>query len=352
MGIILGLYFIESIVFFLFINIVVLLTVIIIVNKNQNNKKIRKNIIILIIAILISSFYIGTIEKNKLENKSTLNNLLDKEVDIYGEVISNLKEGEYKNTFQIAVEKIIVNNREQIYLKNKNIKLFVYISKKESKEFFVGDYIKVFGKYEDISSYNNFDTFNYKEQMERKSLYGSIDISNISVIEKRKNKINYIRYSIINFIIERVKNNIKNHPGILIGILIGNTDLIEDDVVENFNKSNISHVLAVSGTHISFIIIFVGAILNKFFKTYKIKKIILIIILLLFLYIIGFTPSVARAVIMGIILLLSKIIYRKSNIYNNLLISGLIILLISPYYIYDLGFLLSYLTTMRNNYVF
>ena len=205
------------------------------------------------------------------------------------------------------------------------------------------------GKLDTISSYNNFKIFNYEDYMKRKNIYGSIDIEksqDIKIIEKEYNKLILYRYKIIDFVIDRVTKNIRVHPGIMIGILIGNTDLIEDEVVENFNKSNISHILAVSGTHVSFIIVFVGVIIDNFINNYKFKKIILIIILIMFLYIIGFSASVARAVIMGILLLLSKLFYRKSDVLNNLLLSGVILLIINPYFIFDMGFLLSYLTTM------
>lgn len=319
---------------------------------NNNNNNIKKNAIILLIMMLISSIYIVILENNKNETDEILRQLVDNEIELYGEMVTNFKEGEYKKSFQIKIDKIVINNKQEIKLDNKNIRLYIYVDKDYITNIFPGDYIRVYGKYDEISSYNNFYIFNYKEQMKRKNIYGSVDTENINIIQKNKNKFNYIRYTIIEFVIGRIEKKIKIHPGILIGILIGNTDLIEETVIDNFNKSNISHVLAVSGTHVSFIIVFIGAIIDKIIKNYKIKKFILIVILILFIYIIGFTPSVARAVIMGIILLISKIICRKSDVYNNLLVSGIIVLFINPYYIYDLGFLLSYLTTMRYSYIF
>lgn len=307
---------------------------------------------------MVSSIFIFKIEKNKKIISNNFKEIVEENyqnVNIYGEVTSNISTSEYKSYFEVKIDFIKINNNDVLSFKNKEVRINSYIDKKENLSIFPGDYIEIKGELDIISSYNNFKLFNYEEYMRRKDIYGSIDIENssdIKILINKYNKFTYYRYKIINLVIERVTKNINSHPGILIGILIGHTDLIEDEVVENFNKSNISHILAVSGTHVSFIIIFIGALIDKIINSYKLKKIMLLIILILFLYIIGFTPSVARAVIMGIILLLSKLFYRRSDVLNNLLISGIIILIINPYFISDLGFLLSYLTTMRNNNVF
>ena len=292
------------------------------------------------------------IENSKSILKANIENIVEKDyqnIVFYGEVVSNITTSEFKASFEIRVDYIVIDKDNIINFKDKNVKFNSYINKNEILDIFPGDYVCILGKLDTISSYNNFKIFNYEDYMKRKNIYGSIDIEksqDIKIIEKEYNKLILYRYKIIDFVIDRVTKNIRVHPGIMIGILIGNTDLIEDEVVENFNKSNISHILAVSGTHVSFIIVFVGVIIDKFINNYKFKKIILIIILIMFLYIIGFSASVARAVIMGILLLLSKLFYRKSDVLNNLLLSGVILLIINPYFIFDMGFLLSYLTTM------
>ncbi len=60
------------------------------------------------------------------------------------------------------------------------------------------------------------------------------------------------------------------------------------------------------------------------------------------MFITNFSPSVTRAGIMGIIMILSKIFYRKNDIYTALSISLFIILIYNPFLIQSLGLLLSY----------
>ena len=60
----------------------------------------------------------------------------------------------------------------------------------------------------------------------------------------------------------------------------------------------------------------------------------------------GCTASVNRACIMAILMLIADLLHRKSDVYNNLAISALILLIINPYTILDIGFKLSYMGTI------
>lgn len=103
-------------------------------------------------------------------------------------------------------------------------------------------------------------------------------------------------------------------------------------------------MLAVSGSHITYIISAFSILMEK--KNKRITKIITIIFLIFFMALTGFTASVVRASIMGILILTSGLVHRKSDTINNLGISSLIILICNPYTIIDAGFWLSFTGTM------
>lgn len=281
--------------------------------------------------------------QDKVENEMIT--LEEKEsIILYGNVCSNIKKGEYKDSFYIDVEKINVDEKEYNV---KNIRLNIYIKNLDKYDIMQGDYIKVVGKFDTVSYYKNFGTFNYKEYMKRKNIYGNIQCSNLTSIRKRNNKITYIRFQIINYIKQKIKDNINTeNNGLLTGILIGDKGEISDETIEEFKNSNLSHILAVSGTHISILITLFSLLLDKIIKSYKIKNTIIIILLIFFLFIVGNTPSVLRAVIMSCLVIISKLVYRKSNNINNLFLSAFVILIINPYYLFDLGFQLSFLATL------
>lgn len=103
-----------------------------------------------------------------------------------------------------------------------------------------------------------------------------------------------------------------------------------------------SHVLAISGMHISYVVIGIQAILNKLINNKKLKNYILILILAFFAIITGASSSCVRACIMSAMLLISQNFYRKNNFYVTVLITFMILLFMNPYNIFAVGMWLSF----------
>jgi competence protein ComEC len=133
---------------------------------------------------------------------------------------------------------------------------------------------------------------------------------------------------------------------LLNGILIGEKSKISEDIIQNFKTSNLSHIFSVSGAHTSYIILGITYILSKSRITKKWIYILTIFILIMVMFITNFTVSVVRACFMSIFVLGANIFYRKSDITTNICISLLIILIINPFAIYEIGLQLSYLGTI------
>ena len=131
----------------------------------------------------------------------------------------------------------------------------------------------------------------------------------------------------------------------MLGILVGYKDEIPKEIQENFKESNISHILAVSGLHVSYIIIAVSKSLEKI-QGKRTSKITTIFFIILYMFITNFSPSVVRASLMVITSILAKLTYNKNNIWTSMSISLLIILVYNPYLIISTGVLLSYAGTI------
>lgn len=100
-------------------------------------------------------------------------------------------------------------------------------------------------------------------------------------------------------------------------------------------------MLAISGAHFSYIILIVTWISKKL-KNKKIEQISLIIAIIFFMNLTGNTPSVVRAGIMGIMLILANLLKRQYDFYTAICISLLIQIIQNPYVIFDIGLILSY----------
>lgn len=274
----------------------------------------------IILTIIISSFISNTI--TKYYNQKYNNTYKEGEIQIEGTIVSNQKQGKYSNQYKLKV---------------KNTYLYINIDKNTELQY--GDKVEIKGEFKAPEGAKNYKGFNYKEYLKTLKVYGTINVQQIKIKEISKG-------NIIITISNKIKENIKKSynedtQSLILGILLGDTEQIDAETKEQFSKSNLSHILAVSGIHISYIIFLVTSSSQMILGKRK-SKIIASIVLILYMYLTNFSVSVVRAATMGIINCFAFVIYRKSNTINNLAISALIILINNPYSLTSLGFLLTY----------
>ena len=224
----------------------------------------------------------------------------------------------------------------------------MFADKKENKKLQYGDLIEFDGEYIKPSVARNYKGFDYREYLKTKKIYGSIKTDNVTIIQKNKlNSILLLSNKIRNYIINTVNNLLPQETSkLLIGILIGDKSEIPEEIIQNFKISNLSHMLSVSGAHTSYIILGITYMLSKSKIPKKWTYIITILVLVLFMFITNFTASVTRACFMSIIVLGANLLYRKQDFATSISISLLIILIINPFSINEIGLELSYLGTI------
>ena len=270
-------------------------------------------------------------------------------------VVSEGEEKDYKDVYEIEIKgiKLLLNlkksknkslqNKENRYLSNKN-------SKNSSFKLKYGDKIEFYLEYEKPSTARNYMGFDYSNYLKTKKIFGTVNLKeeDVEIISHDNSNIILRKiYKLRNLMKTKIEKLLpKETSGLCLGMLIGETSGIEENMQENFRDSNLSHILAVSGANVSYIIVSITYIFNKMYLRKRLSKIISIILLILFMLLTGCTSSVNRACIMAILMLIAELLYRKSDVYNNLAISALILLIINPYSLLDIGFQLSYMGTI------
>lgn len=342
-GILWELYF-KSIALFLFILIIILL-ITICIKKNKKISRVirilikRKQILIFILFILLAIVHIK-IMNYRYEN-------LYKEFEkvesfLMGTVVSDKKEYEYRDAYTVKVEYAYnQNTRKRI-----NTKVLLKLNKDNNSNLELGDKIILKGEFNKANDRTNYKSFSYKEYLKSKSIYGEIESTYSEIQVVRKNNIDIIS-QISNKFRQKIIENIKQilpekTSNLTLGILIGYTDEMDEDLKASFKDASLSHMLAVSGSHISYIIVGVAFLIERMQLGKRTSKIITILVLIFFMFLTGFTPSVTRACIMGIIMMISGIVYRENDFICSICFSALLILIINPFTIYDAGFKLSF----------
>ncbi len=129
-------------------------------------------------------------------------------------------------------------------------------------------------------------------------------------------------------------------------LLLGYKENLDKDIQKSYASAGAMHVLAVSGLHVGILYLLLSRILNLFKKFKNTRLLIaLIIILCLWFYAImtGLSASVMRATTMfSFIVIGDRLMNQKVSIYNTLAVSAIILMVINPYIIYQVGFQLSY----------
>ena len=155
----------------------------------------------------------------------------------------------------------------------------------------------------------NYGGFNYRLYLKSQKNCGILKASKVEVLKEDSASYiftltNYIQTNIIKNAREILPSSTEN---LFIGILIGEKDGLQEEIEKQFKQSSLSHVLAVSGMHVSYIILGITYLIIKLKIHRKVGYILISAILIIFMFITNFTPSVIRACIMAILLIISKI---------------------------------------------
>lgn len=254
------------------------------------------------------------------------------EVAVVGRVTDTLFTSE-ENYSNVLLEDVSIDGE-----KAKNVRLFVY----GNGDVEVGDILAFSSTVEAVKPFN-LGVFNLTSYRNKIGYSSSANFSDIVITEGNMKIDEAFRSSVKEALLGNMN---ERNAYIAYAVLFGDQSGIDDEVDEVYRNSGIVHVLTVSGLHIAFI---VGALmlLLKLFKGNKFLSLAIIsIVLLFYCYLCGFTPSVVRATIMAIVLLLSRICNRPYDGLNSLAIAGFVIVCFSPLSTVDVGFLMSFFCVM------
>jgi competence protein ComEC len=121
-------------------------------------------------------------------------------------------------------------------------------------------------------------------------------------------------------------------------------------VSKQFSVNGLSHLLAVSGFHVGIISTFTGLLLSFIPKRiaffHSLKYILMMLLIWMFTYTTGLSTAAVRAAVMISIYLTGKMLKRRPDSYNTLAGAAFCMLVYNPFYLFDIGFQLSFLAVL------
>lgn len=279
----------------------------------------RRPLLILFTLLLVISFIYT-------HNKS-LDNIKDKEkITIEGTVKDKIEKLKYD---QYKIGNYLVND----YSKNLDIK--------------TGKIVKINGSIKSLNSmnYEDFDYGRYIKSMGYKGVITSKDYKiigeNIFYINVGKVK-NYIR--------DTFRYLYKDSSDFINSLILGQKDDLSKEEKDMFSRTGTSHVIAISGLHTGILCTMIAVIIRGINRFYKL--IIITLFMILYCIIVGFSPSISRAIAFMIIMYLAIFIDRKRDGISTLSLIGTLLIINNPYIIYNTSFQLSFLATLSIIYFY
>ena len=206
------------------------------------------------------------------------------------------------------------------------------------------------GKLTNIAEPLNPYRFNYRKFMQKQKVEKQLQLrkTEIQILPHTEKRL-LIRVS--NFREQLIQNLSeakfsKDELAIIQALLLGQRQDISKEIYDEYAAAGAIHILAVSGLHVGIILLILNwlfAPINYLKNGLVLKTIILILLMWGFAMLAGLSPSVVRAVTMFSFIAIGMQMRRKTSVLNSLFISFFILLLVNPYFIFQVGFQLSYL---------
>lgn len=225
--------------------------------------------------------------------------------------------------------------------------ILVYVRKNQEK-LHVNDGFTGMGRLSFINKVSNPYQFDYKTYMNRKGVDVQVFLDSIVQIEHPKG-------FNIEHIFSKFKEDTKNQLEekefskaarvFISSLALGDRSDLDREWQKKLSAAGVMHLFAISGLHVGIIFGFLLIILYPllFLKNGRIIRIVSSLIFIwLYAWFVGFTPSVSRAAFMISMYYATFLLSRPANGYHALAFTALVILIINPNQLYDVGFQLSY----------
>ena len=324
----------------------------------SNRKKYKRALseLLIVLSIFFSGLTVVIIQTDQLKN-----DFIGKYIEDNNMILDQLIV-EIVKPIKLTSKKVSVTaNVKAIQYKDHSIqtegKSIFYLNKDSlSAKLLPGDILEFKNvQFKNLTYHNNPGQFDYATFLR----FHQIHYANyINEWDKKGSTFNFLRYPTLirNKALEVLKENviIKSHFPIVSALVLGYKDELSNHTKHSFSSTGAMHVLAVSGLHVGIIYFILKSIITlfTFYQRNRVFRNILVLIgIWVYALITGMSPSVLRACTMLSFLIIAEVFNRNANVYNVLSASAILLLIINPYLIMQVGFQLSYLAVLGILYI-
>ncbi len=305
----------------------------------------QKLLLVSALIALVSFGYFRSLSVTEFRPSNHISNftLLNEKVEVRGEIIREPDIRDYHTYLTITSDSLRVDSIRLPVTGRMLIKI-----SPATNIFRYGDYIKVHGYLNDPPRPGNPHLFDYRGYLSRKGIFAYTSV-------KAEHSVKILKLSdetgFISDIVQPIRHYLLDifsklpteaHGALLAGFLLGERRGIPEEIQDDFIASGTMHLLAVSGSNVALILGIYGFVMFWIPVSKKWKLLGSIPVIIIFSFITNNEPSVVRASIMAIIVILAFLMKRRRDLVNGICVAGFFILLVSPLWLFDVGFQLSF----------
>jgi len=312
-------------------------------------KKVKNAMILLMCTILFISGsvrydYAADVERRYLYSK------INETATVEAEIVEDVKISEKSVSF--VAEIISVSNDKSAIKTSEKARFLKYIDNQTELDNFsnlkIGDVILTNAEITLPQTAMNSGGFDYANYLKTEKIFFQCEIGDTDVeIISHVNRL--IRHSWANFRKKCISFFDEAFPtdegAVLKAFVTGDSSDVSKNIEESFSNSGLSHILAVSGLHVSVFISLVVSLLRLFNISKRKEMIFSVIAAFFFVFFTGASVSALRAGILAVIALVAKLIYRKSDSLTTLSLAAAMLSAFDPLVVYSASFMLSFSAT-------
>lgn len=287
-----------------------------------------KNYILIIISLGLSGLFIGLLYYSHFEYTTRPNLEYGVEKEYSGQIVKK-PDVDYKK------QKVVLSIDGQTIL----------VSLPHFPAVKYGDMVKFIGKIEKPGVIDNFD---YGKYLKKDLVFGVVYTPKDAIAYPERLSLAQKSYKALYSVSDSFENSLNRilpepHASLAAGLILGLKRNIPDSFKNDLSTTGLTHIIALSGYNVTIIVAVLADLLLNYISR---RKVFFIGTGLIFCFVIltGAASSVVRAAIFSFLVILGKVIGRRADFTNIMILAALIMVLINPFVIIsDVGFQLSFL---------
>lgn len=261
-----------------------------------------------------------------------------------GQEKSVLVQGQvYKKESTSKVQSLYLKNNSIIYLKKSYYESNILVYVDMGEEIPIGKTICIRGTAQCFETARNPGNFDQKLYYAKQNVYGSVWCEKIMSVtgeaQPLLERLYQVRKAWKSILIENMS---EGNGAVLSAMLLSEKGEMEEEIKELYQKNGISHALAISGLHISFIGLGIYHLLRKAGGSYRSAGVLSVLVLSFYVMMIGRSVSVIRAYVMLLLRIGADITGRVYDMMTALVFAAAMIVWYQPLYLADAGFWMSH----------